>query len=67
MDEIIIDLDEIREIFKDLKALTSLLFALSDAESGGFIVDGESLNHLGSLASSCNKRLHEVLKMVLVK
>lgn len=61
MDKNEIDLDKVNEISADLKALTSLLFALADAEDGGFMVDSYSLNHLGQLAADCNQKLHDVL------
>lgn len=58
-----IDLEEVDELSKGLKALTSLLFALADAEDGGFLVDSNSLNHLGHLAADCDHRLHNALNM----
>lgn len=49
---------ELQEISSELKALMSLLFALGDAEEGGFVFDSSSLFHLGRVAAECNERLN---------
>lgn len=60
MEEITVESDEIHELNQDLKALMSLLFALADAEDGGFIVDSASLNHLGNLAAECHAKVNKI-------
>ncbi len=49
---------ELQEISGELKALMSLLFALGDAEEGGYVVDSSSLFHLGRVAAECDQRLN---------
>lgn len=58
-----IDINAVEELSQDLKALTSLLYALADAEDVGFMIDSYSLNHLGQLAADCNQKLHDVLNV----
>lgn len=60
MTKLEIDMNEVENISQKLKALTSLLYALADAECSGFVVDGESLNHLGGLSAECRDRLNNL-------
>lgn len=52
-----IDINEVEELSRDLKALSGLLYALSASSSGGICVGSEELDFLARLAADSNERL----------